>query len=159
MTDHREPIHGGCLCGSIRYTISFSAQTKYPLEPHCCQCTMCRKAGGTLVTHFLPIDPSQITWQGTPKVYETSKPGIFRDFCPDCGSTLTWRSKDAPSQPDVYQITCGTLDEEVLMGPNAKNFTFTFRQYWCCHEIEGVTDNLGGVGERWVEGDTLGLTM
>ncbi|KAJ7592619.1 hypothetical protein C8J56DRAFT_1161726, partial [Mycena floridula] len=116
---------------------------------------MDRKAGGTLVTHFLPIDPSQITWQGTPKVYESTKPGIFRDFCADCGSTLTWRSHGIPNQPDIYQITCGTLDEEVLMGPNAKDFTFTFRQYWCCRAIQGVTDNLGGVGERWVEGDTL----
>ncbi|KAF9036054.1 hypothetical protein BDZ89DRAFT_471540 [Hymenopellis radicata] len=143
-----QPIHGGCLCGAIRYTIEFPDGSLYPPEPHTCQCTQCRKQSGALMLHFITLLPSQITWSGASPSKYSATPGITRGFCNQCGTCLSWYNEAVPEE---FEIMTGTLDEDVLMGPQGKDLATVVNQAWCCRFIEGATDVIKD-GKKWERG-------
>ncbi|KAL8868150.1 MAG: hypothetical protein Q9174_005180, partial [Haloplaca sp. 1 TL-2023] len=109
-------ISGGCLCAAVRYT------------SHICQCTQCRKHSGSLVAHFITVNPSQLQWSNASngnekpqsfKEFSSSK-GVYRGFCSSCGSALTWRSE---GQADEVEIMLGTVDETYLIGDRTEKVT------------------------------------
>lgn len=113
-SSHPEEVGGGCLCGSVRYTISFNDE-QWPPKPSNCQCTTCRKWTSALVSHALLIGRDQlsdITKQPTYVEYE-STPGNKRGFCSKCGSSLIWMSDKMQHR---YVLMVGTVDEEILVG-------------------------------------------
>ncbi|KAI9872940.1 MAG: hypothetical protein M1830_001039 [Pleopsidium flavum] len=158
------PITGGCLCGQVRYTIHFPAGSKWPPDPHTCQCTQCRKGLGALMGHYITISATQITWTDTNSTFKrfNSSPNAYRGFCANCGSTLTWQNeKEIPGE---IELLTGTVDEKWLVGtkdgegvgrelcePRGGNF-------WFANAIKGVTDEVRG-GKKFVEGSVLGTTM
>lgn len=111
---HPSQITGGCLCASIRYTISFSA-SQWPPSTSNCQCTTCRKWTTTLVSHALLLDAAQLhfTAKDTYATYQSSEKAE-RAFCSKCGSGLTWTSEEA--MPGKVVLMTGTVDEEWIMG-------------------------------------------
>ena len=95
---------GGCLCGSIRYSID----RKY-LNAFNCYCGMCRKAhGGAFSTHALTRQ-DQITFSPDITAMHTyeSSPGAFREFCPHCGTHLLIHGQ---TDDGSYAVPAGTLD-------------------------------------------------
>ena len=121
-----EPITGGCLCGQVRYTISFPTADSWPPSSHCCQCTQCRKALGSLIAPFLNLPPSNLTWSRpslpldsedpippSPFKEFTSSPGVRRGFCGNCGSTMSFRHENSAQE---IEICTGTVDEKWLIG-------------------------------------------
>jgi len=121
-----EPITGGCLCGQVRYTINFPSADSWPPSSHCCQCTQCRKAQGSLIAPFLTLPPSNLTWSrpslprdsessAPPSPFKefTSSPGVRRGFCGNCGSTMSFRREDTAEE---IEICTGTVDEKWLIG-------------------------------------------
>ncbi len=80
---------------------------------------------------------------------------------------MHWRTTREPEE--YIDVFTGTLDQEILLGPNGKTFcTPTGGRCWCCREIPGVTSPGSGYGggessdregTRWYEGSKLGKIM
>jgi hypothetical protein len=102
-----ESITGGCLCGSIRYTLS------QPVDKVvACHCSHCQKISGAACSHNAIVPASAFTvTSGTPKRYADKADSgntLFRFFCPDCGSSLYSQREKAP---DLVVLKVGTLDQ------------------------------------------------
>ncbi|WP_429924841.1 GFA family protein [Agrobacterium vitis] len=109
-----QPLHGGCRCGAVRYTVKPSMSSKPPIgNPHICHCRMCQKASGN---YFLPLgsvsrDLFQLT-RGTPQWFQSSDL-VRRGFCAACGTPLFF---DIP-EADFINITLGSLDDPASVKP------------------------------------------
>lgn len=104
-----DPLTGGCLCGRLRYRV-----TAPPVSTSHCHCTLCRRANaaGFVTWSTVPRDAFSFD-QGIPKDYAWS-PRAVRQFCPDCGSQLTFHFVELADEID---ITCATLDEPGRVTP------------------------------------------
>ena len=100
---------GGCLCGAVRYRIS-----ALPVETLYCHCLTCRRAQGSPVVAWLtvPLAGFELT-RGNPAAYRSSAKAV-RHFCGICGTPLTWRAAEAPTEIDVG---IATLDDPAAVAP------------------------------------------
>jgi hypothetical protein len=114
MTDQPQnpAIHGGCLCGQVRYLI-----LGLPLEVCRCHCQSCRKATGAAGVSWLILKASDFSFAAGQPHFYASSPGIVRGFCPNCGSSLTY-VRDA--QPDSIDVTVASLDAPQAFAPTAE---------------------------------------
>lgn len=98
------PIHGGCQCGGVRYTL-----TAPPAEVLHCHCSMCRKAHGALFASFgvYPAGALEIERGGESLGDYESSPGSHRLFCPSCGCQLFNRVE---KWNESAFVVLGTLD-------------------------------------------------
>jgi hypothetical protein len=106
-------LHGGCLCGLIRYTLRGPAL----FVSQCC-CKDCQKATGTGHTTIVAIQQGQLEMtQGTPKTYTSqgdSGGDVVRHFCGLCGGRL-YTSGTLPG--DVVMVQAGSLDDPNRITP------------------------------------------
>ncbi|MGY1880264.1 GFA family protein [Pseudomonas reactans] len=97
---------GSCLCGAVTYQVA----TPLKAATHC-HCKKCQKGHGAAFATYASARRSDVTIQAvrdTLKSYESS-PGITRQFCSECGSSLFW--SDAKGKyPEWISIALGTLD-------------------------------------------------
>jgi hypothetical protein len=94
---------GGCLCRTIRF--EFQGE---PDEVLHCHCESCRRQTSSPVATFAMVKTAVLRFtQGQLKEYSSS-PGVWRSFCPDCGSPIAYRSDRRPELIDLY---VGTLDD------------------------------------------------
>ncbi|KAL1924410.1 uncharacterized protein VTP21DRAFT_7445 [Calcarisporiella thermophila] len=108
--EERRTLAGGCLCRKVRYTITLPAGFN-DVENSCyCHCKSCRKScGGMLMGYFYGFAEKDIEYENTqPTAFESSK-GIFRAFCPCCGSQIY--VKFNMNGTDAYGFTVGSLDD------------------------------------------------
>jgi hypothetical protein len=92
-THHQE---GGCLCGALRFLVTAPA-----LDTGYCHCRMCQKNSGAPVVAWATFPAASFSWTaGTPASYASSA-GARREFCPNCGSYMAFRSEDAPREVSV----------------------------------------------------------
>ncbi|KAM0258180.1 hypothetical protein ACHAQJ_003948 [Trichoderma viride] len=135
-----ETITGGCVCGSIRYIVTFPPNHDFANSITTCQCEQCRKNTGSLIfrSHRLPRSAVEFTAKPTLKIYSAT-PHCERGFCNNCGSFLFWQRDNR----DYTCLTVGCFDEPVLAkyGPL---LTAAKRHLFCQREIPGVTDHLEG---------------
>ena len=106
---------GGCLCGSIRYSISGS-----PTFPHYCTCRMCQKWSGAPVVAWADFPLAALVWDGPggpPATYRSS-PEVQRGFCSTCGGTI-FALDDGSS---TICITLSTLDDPDSVVPASQSF-------------------------------------
>lgn len=97
------PLEGGCLCGAIRYRLE-----SVPLSVSYCHCRTCQKVSGAPAVAWASVPSSAlVVTRGTPATYESSSFAV-RDFCPACGSTLTFRYRMADSEVDIAVATLDT---------------------------------------------------
>ncbi len=93
---------GGCLCGSIRFEATATAE-----KPHTCSCKMCQRHTGSLTTAWVEFPKDSIKWVGPggmPALYRSSQ-GSSRAFCPVCGSSL-----GAVDDQPVIALLLGVFD-------------------------------------------------
>lgn len=100
-------LHGGCLCGAIRYEFSGD-----PFRQFVCHCRDCQRSGGSAFHAGLAVPRGgfQIT-QGELQTYELASDlgrRIKRRFCPTCGSGVI---NEPEVWPDHVVIRVGTLDD------------------------------------------------
>lgn len=130
--DRPQKVTCSCLCGSIKFEVSFSQEYKWPpdvsttgrcifmiltrMQSATCQCTMCRKWTAGLLAQFIVVSPLQITPPLPTSVHYReyqSSPRRYRGFCGQCGSSLIWRSADKIDTLDVF---LGVIDGRWLLG-------------------------------------------
>ena len=99
----QEQVHdGGCLCGNVRYRIT----GPFDSVAHC-HCTMCRRASGAAVTTWVTVPVARFAvTAGEPTTFRSSDHGL-RQFCPNCGAQIAFKTTQRPGEVDV---TVGTLD-------------------------------------------------
>jgi hypothetical protein len=107
-------IHGGCLCGAVRYTVRAA-----PIVTRVCWCRLCQYlgAGGGTVNVCFPSDAISI--EGTLADYQSAADSgnrMHRRFCPVCGTPLF---SEAESRPHLIFVRAGTLDDPELARPAA----------------------------------------
>jgi hypothetical protein len=102
MTAETKPLlTGGCQCGAIRFAL-----TAAPVKVSVCHCRMCQKASGAPFASFADIQKSDFSWtRGKPAAFKSSTIAE-RDFCPQCGTPLSFRRIDG----ERIEIMTGTFD-------------------------------------------------
>ena len=101
-------MQGRCLCGAVSYR--FRGQ---PYHVTHCHCASCRKASGAPFVTWFTVRSIDLQWQGELRLYHSSL-GVKRGFCPQCGTTLSYRHEGSPDEID---ITAATLDQPELLMP------------------------------------------
>ena len=97
---------GSCLCGAIRYQVF----TPLKAATHC-HCKKCQKGHGAAFASYASAPKTAVNIHATANAlrsYESS-PGITRQFCSQCGSSLFWSDANG-AYPDWISIALGTLD-------------------------------------------------
>lgn len=102
-----EYLRGSCLCGGVAYKADKDTVRK---ASHC-YCTMCQKQHGAAAGTYANVASDSFSFEkGADLVTEFhSSAHGRRGFCKVCGSTLTWRSTQAP---DRIAVTLGTMEAE-----------------------------------------------
>lgn len=110
-----QALHGGCLCGKVRYTVTVThpGETLKPLCNFICHCNNCKKATGTHMANPSMFKREQLTvTSGTPAIFEDkntdSGNAVLRRFCRDCGSPLYLTSTAVES---IVAVSSGSLDD------------------------------------------------
>lgn len=123
-------LHGGCLCGAVRYECSGD-----PGDASYCHCDDCRKATGGPYTVGVLVRAADLRiLSGRVKGYTTvadSGRKITREFCPRCGSPLFTRAEKCP---DLVWLKAGCLDEAERVRPNCQTWTKCAVPWACIDE-------------------------
>ncbi|ACA84992.1 GFA family protein [Shewanella woodyi] len=103
-------IEGGCLCRSLRYSI-----TAMPFDADHCHCSLCQKSTGAVVASWMDFRIEQVNWlsSSTPKEYASSET-TRRGFCPNCGTSISFRDI---GHPQYYTLSIASLDDPNLVAP------------------------------------------
>jgi hypothetical protein len=115
MTD-QQVIHGGCLCGAVRFT----AELPSKWCAHC-HCKMCRRAHGAGYVTWVGFESKQFKLEAGEDLlqwYESSS-GARRGFCQACGSTMLFESARWPGET---HIALGCIDDPIDREPQANVF-------------------------------------
>ncbi|AXQ30547.1 GFA family protein [Solimonas sp. K1W22B-7] len=121
-------LHGSCLCGNIRYEIRGD-----PGPAYYCHCSRCRKAGGSAFASNAVVAAQDfviVSGQDSLKTFST-KEGVHRDFCGNCGSPLISR-RDA--LPDMVRVRMGTIDTPLQQGPGAHIYVASKADWHAIHD-------------------------
>ena len=94
---------GGCDCRGVRYEVAGPLRDVYN-----CHCRRCRRiTGHHMAATAVPPDRLTLIADTTLTWYDPT-PEVHYGFCNGCGSTLFWKSDDAPEK---FCIAAGTLDQ------------------------------------------------
>ena len=105
MSDLHE---GGCLCGAVRYRTKGA-----PVRAQICHCAFCqRRTGSAFAEPIIFNDPDVEITGGPLTTYEHRSDESHRwlrlQFCPRCGTTVTWTAERIPGR---RAIAGGTFDD------------------------------------------------
>jgi hypothetical protein len=111
----KDVLTGRCLCGAVRYRAE-----GLPIRVTHCHCEQCRRAGGGVALTFAGFEAHKVTFEGAPMKRVRSSDFASREFCPECGSPITFRFDE---RPEYVGITVGTLDDPAKTPATRHNFT------------------------------------
>lgn len=77
---------GRCLCGAVTFRVIGE-----PLWVAHCHCESCRRQTGSIAATYVGYKARQVHYGDTPPEEFESSSGIFRGFCPTCGSAIHYR--------------------------------------------------------------------
>ena len=102
------PLHGGCLCGAVRYEAR-------PMHRHgyYCHCRMCQLAFGNTRAAFINLRKDEVRWVPKEPTYYASSKIARRGFCARCGSPLSFEYLDS----ERMDLSVGSLDEPSMLTP------------------------------------------
>jgi hypothetical protein len=105
----RQPLlTGGCQCGAVRFAV-YSQPEKTGL----CHCRMCQKAVAGPFAALAEVAWGEFAWtRGTPSAFRSSSRAV-RDFCPACGTPLSYRKPDGA----IIELLTGAFDEPARVAP------------------------------------------
>lgn len=112
-------LHGGCLCGAVRYKCTGDTE-----DASYCHCDDCKKATGGPYTVGVLVQAAKLRiLSGRVKGYTTiadSGRKITRKFCPTCGSPLFTKAEKCPN---LVFLKAGCLDEPEIIKPSCQTWT------------------------------------
>jgi hypothetical protein len=117
MTEHPDPLEGGCACGAVRFRTWGD-----PLRVGLCHCMTCRKAHGAAFNPFIVFARTNVEVVGVLAHWD-STPGHSRDFCPKCGSRIVLFSETEA------ELSLGGFDQPSRFQPQYEAWT-TQREAW-----------------------------
>jgi hypothetical protein len=100
-------LHGGCLCGNVRYTVAIEKP-----EGYYCHCRMCQLAFGNTRAAFLNVRKDHVHWHGQRATYASSKIAL-RGFCGTCGTPLSFEYNGS----ERMDLAVGSLDDPAAISP------------------------------------------
>jgi len=122
---------GGCLCGSVKFSVQNISKSV-----GACHCTSCQKwTGGPLMTVECGSDVSFVDEENI-SVYNSSD-WAERAFCNKCGSHLYYRLKDA----NQFIMPVGLFDTEIPFVFDHQIFIESMPSYYC---FENETKKMTG---------------
>lgn len=109
-------VHGGCLCGGVRYAITAPFR-----RANLCHCARCRKHSGAAASVQGRVPRAGFTLlQGEDLLVVYTPPnGMAKAFCRVCGSSVfggTW-----PDGPEV-SVRFGSLDDDPGIRPSYRSY-------------------------------------
>ena len=102
------PLHGGCLCGTVRYEARLTHRDGYY-----CHCRMCQLAFGNTRAAFINLRKDEVRWTTREPTYFASSKIARRGFCARCGTPLSFEYL-ASQRMD---LSVGSLDEPTAITP------------------------------------------
>ncbi|RIA36619.1 hypothetical protein DFR49_3903 [Hephaestia caeni] len=100
-------IEGGCQCGKVRYAIEGT-----PVRHAVCTCRDCQRAAGAPLVAWAVVDDDKLRVTGEMASHNSSG-DVQRQFCPNCGTGLFYRSESIfPGQVDVQSATFDDPDAD-----------------------------------------------
>lgn len=119
----RRSLLGGCACGAIRYEADGP-----PTERALCHCTLCRGTTGAPAVAWFTVPTERFRYtRGDPRAYASS-PQAVREFCPACGTQLTFVHQDYEGRR--IDLTTGSLDDPDLAPPVEHIWTRSRPRWW-----------------------------
>lgn len=119
-------ISGGCLCKSVRISV-----TSAPMAARVCWCRVCQYLGAGNGAMSVCFRADTVSVQGEVKWFESiadSGNRMSRGFCPICGTQLFSK---AEARPHLTFIRAGALDDPNLMKPQMTIWTDAAPD-WAC---------------------------
>jgi hypothetical protein len=111
-------IHGGCVCGGVRYEVELPFR-----RASTCHCSRCRKHSGSigLVQGRVARERFRLL-QGEELIRVWTPPdgGAVKAFCVECGSALFGNQWPAGEE---ISVRLGTLDGDPEIRPSFHSFT------------------------------------
>ena len=120
-------VHAGRgRCGDVRYEIQ-----EPTVRSTICYCESCTRSSGAIAVAWTGVEKSRFRLiSGELRLHE-STPGIWRGFCPRCGTALTYQ-KDPKvmkgARDDVYVTTRSLEDPDAF--PPADHVYYAERVAW-----------------------------
>lgn len=111
MAEQTQTAEGGCMCGTIRFKA-----TGAPEGSGYCHCHSCRHHSGAPVVAFVGFTAEHVEWLSGDRARYESSPGIFRAFCRDCGTSLTWEGRK------LVEFHISSLDDPDEFPPNEHTY-------------------------------------
>ena len=107
-------IRGKCLCGKVTAEV-----TAPPLWVGHCHCPSCRKATSAAFATYAGFPVSHVHFRGAaPKAFRSS-PGVWRRFCGECGSPVSFEGE---RWPDEIHLHVGFMDEPERFVPTGETY-------------------------------------
>jgi hypothetical protein len=103
-----EMHEGGCACGAVRYRVEGRPQLT-----SACHCTFCQRRTGSAFGLAAYFEEAQVRMLcGELRLYEhrsdESGRTLYFEFCPRCGTQLTWTVE---ASPGLRGVAVGTFDD------------------------------------------------
>lgn len=102
MTE-RQPIHGACHCGSVRFRVTLEHGLD---QPRRCNCSLCRTRGAVVVSALL-ADFAVLEGAETLRLYRFNTMQAEHYFCSVCGTYTHHRRR---SNPNHYSVNVACLE-------------------------------------------------
>jgi len=104
--DNRPVYSGGCQCGAVRFRVEGALG-----DASICHCRMCQKASGNFYQPLVSVRRAKLLWtRGEPKRFRSSN-AVWRGFCADCGTPLTFEASDG------IALAIGAFDHPAEIAP------------------------------------------
>jgi hypothetical protein len=142
MNDPQPPLHGGCLCGGVRYEATPDHRDGYY-----CHCRMCQLAFGNTRAAYLNLRKDQVRWLTQPPTYYASSKIAQRGFCSRCGTPLSFEFLVG----ERMDLSVGSLDEPGLLKPT-EHFAAESRIASWFHDDglpQSRLDDNAAIQQRW----------
>ena len=106
-----ESMSGGCLCGSVQYTVAAK-----PFAADYCHCSMCQRSTGSVVGAWMDFKYEELQWVKKDELREyASSEFARRGFCGQCGSTLSYRDT---RHEQYVSLAISSLDQPEKVQPS-----------------------------------------
>lgn len=120
-----ETLTGGCLCGSVRYTL----KPGYRMKPYACHCTDCQKRTGTAFSSHMAVMEKDIELTGELDEGHFVQPSGANSTIIGCARCKSRIYAKNDRRPGMVSLRWGTLDSSKDMSPQA-HFWVSSKQPW-----------------------------